>query len=160
MHFRVKVGQTIFMSLLCLILFHDQGSYADARSLISGLFFVAINQTMINMMGTILTFQEERPIFLREQANNMYSVSAYYLAKIIVDFPLLTFLPMLFAVICYFKIGLTISAAQFFYFFLIIVLLSQCAASFGYFISSIFEKEEMAVSLAPVIMMPIMMFGG
>ena len=90
----------------------------------------------------------------------MYSVSAYYLAKIIVEFPLLTFLPMLFAVICYFKIGLTISAAQFFYFFLIIVLLSQCAASFGYFISSIFEKEEMAVSLAPVIMMPIMMFGG
>ena len=33
---------------------------------------------MMNMMGTILTFQAERPVFLREQANKMYSVSAYY----------------------------------------------------------------------------------
>jgi hypothetical protein len=33
------------------------------------LFFIAVNQTMMNLMGTILTFQEERPVFLREQAN-------------------------------------------------------------------------------------------
>lgn len=41
-----------------------------------------------------------------------------------------------------------------------IFLISQCAASFGYFVSSIFEKEEMAVALAPIVMMPLMLFGG
>ena len=119
-----------------------------------------MNHTMMNMMGTILTFQAERPVFLREQANKMYSVSAYYVAKIAAETPVLAFTPMVFAIICYFKIGLTITASQFFYFYLILLLMGQCAASFGYFVSSIFEKDEMAVAIAPVIMMPMMLFGG
>lgn len=159
-HFRVKVGQTIFMGLICLALFHDQYEYSQARSLLSGLFFICINQTMQNMMGTILTFQGERPVFLREQANRMYTVTAYYLAKIMIETPVLSFVPIIFSVIVYFKIGLTITASQFFYFYLILLLISHSAASFGYFISSIFNKEEMAISLAPVIMMPIILFGG
>ena len=111
-------------------------------------------------MGTILTFQEERPVFLREQANKMYNVGAYYMGKIVAETPILSITPMIFTIIVYFKIGLTINASQFFYFYLIVLLISQCAASFGYFISSIFDKEEMAVALAPVVMMPIILFGG
>ena len=47
----------------------------------------------------------------------MYSVSAYYLAKIVGETPVLAFTPMVFAVIVYFKIGLTVSASKFFYFY-------------------------------------------
>jgi ABC-type multidrug transport system permease subunit len=90
----------------------------------------------------------------------MYSVSAYYLAKIIIEVPVLSFIPILFSVMVYFKIGLTITASQFFYFYLILLLISHSAASFGYFISSIFNKEEMAIALAPIVMMPIILFGG
>lgn len=115
---------------------------------------------MNNMMGTLLTFQQERPVFLREQANKMYTVGSYYLAKIVAETPILSLNPMLFTIIVYFKIGMTITASQFFYFYLIILMLSQCAASFGYFMSSIFNKEEMAVAVAPVILMPLILFGG
>jgi ABC-type multidrug transport system permease subunit len=66
---------------------------------------------MMTLMGTILTFQNERPVFLREQANKMYSVTAYYVAKILIETPILAFTPMLFSVIVYFKIGLTITAS-------------------------------------------------
>jgi ABC-type multidrug transport system permease subunit len=97
---------------------------------------------MGNMMGTIITFQPERPVFLREQANNMYSVSTYYLAKTLAEAPVLFFTPILFSCIVYFKIGLTITGAQFGYFYLILALITQCAASFGYFMSSIFDSEE------------------
>lgn len=115
---------------------------------------------MQNMMGTILTFQGERPVFLREQANKMYSVSAYYLAKILGELPILSLTPMLTAVIIYFKIGLSITASQFFYFYLILLLIVQCAASWGYFMSSIFNKEDMAVAMAPIVVMPLILFGG
>ena len=111
-------------------------------------------------MGTILTFQAERPVFLREQANKMYNVSSYYLAKIIVETPVLALTPMIFSVIVYFGIGLTITAKQFFLFYTTILLLTQCAASWGYFVSSIFEKEESATALAPIIIMPLILFGG
>lgn len=62
-------------------------------------------------MQTILTFQNERPVFLREQANHMYSVSSYYFAKILVETPIFSIVPMLFAVIFYFKTGFTIAAS-------------------------------------------------
>ena len=130
------------------------------RSLISGLFHVIVDHVMRNMMGTIIIFQIERPVFLREQANKMYSVTAYYLAKVLADLPVQLITPIVFTVIVYFGIGMTIEASKFFYFYLILMLLTQCAASFGYFMSSIFNREETAVSLAPIIMQPIILFGG
>ena len=90
----------------------------------------------------------------------MYSVKNYYLAKILTETPILAMLPMIMTVIVYFKIGLTVSASQFFYFYCILFLISQSAASFGYFLSSIFNKEEMAVELAGVVIMPLVLFGG
>ena len=63
-------------------------------------------------------------MFLREQANNMYDVSSYYLAKILTETPVLLITPMIFSVIVYFKIGLMITASQFFYFYLILELIS------------------------------------
>ena len=79
---------------------------------------------MGNMMGTIITFQAERPVFLREQANNMYSVGTYYLAKTIVETPVLLISPMVFSVIVYFGVGLTVTGFQFGYFYLILVLIT------------------------------------
>lgn len=90
----------------------------------------------------------------------MYSVTAYYLAKILVETPVLALTPMIFALIVYFGVGLTITASQFFIFYASLFLIVQCAASWGYFVSSIFEKEEMATALSPIIIMPLILFGG
>ena len=90
----------------------------------------------------------------------MYSVGTYYTAKIIADLFSQVLTPMIFAVIVYFKIGLTETASQFWYFYLIIFLVAQCASSLGYFMSSIFNREETAVALAPTIIMPLVLFGG
>ena len=90
----------------------------------------------------------------------MYSVSSYYLAKTLAETPVLLITPMVFSVIVYFKIGLMITAPQFFLFYVILELITQCAASFGYFMSSIFEKEEAVTALAPIVMMPLILFGG
>jgi len=57
-------------------------------SLAGFLFFTTINQTMLNLMGVLLVFQEERPVFLREQANKMYRVAPYYMAKVLAELPI------------------------------------------------------------------------
>lgn len=113
-----------------------------------------------HMMPTILTFQGERPVFLREQANKMYNVLPYYLAKVLIDIPVVALVSMIFSCTTYFGIGMTITANQFFLFFACLYLVGESAASLGFFISSIFEHEETAVSLAPVIVMPLILFGG
>ena len=65
---------------------------------------------MGQMMPTILMFQMERPVFLREHTSRMYSISAYYISKVIVDMPLVLICNTLNAIIVYFGIGLTITA--------------------------------------------------
>lgn len=98
------------MGLLCLALFWGQDSYMEARSLIGGLFFISVSMIFGNMMPTILTFQIERPVFLREQANRMYNVVPYYFAKVFIDVPIVGLSAILFVTMCYFGIGLTITA--------------------------------------------------
>ncbi len=90
----------------------------------------------------------------------MYSVPPYYLAKIMIEVPMLTVLPLVYSCIIYFKIGTTINASQFFYFYLITMLIGHSAASFGYFFSSIFNSEETATMVSPIFMMPMILFSG
>ena len=114
----------------------------------------------MNLMGCLLIFQEERPVFLREQANKMYNVTPYYLTKVAMEFPIQLVTPMLWWIITYFGVGLTLTAEKFFMAYCINFMLTFCASSLGYFLSSLFESEENAVSLSPVILMPLMLFSG
>ena len=90
----------------------------------------------------------------------MYNVGPYFITKVGSEFPIQMLTPMVWWIVTYFGVGLTITAGRFFMAYLINFMLVICASSFGYFLSSIFDKEEMAVALAPVIIMPLMLFGG
>ena len=67
---------------------------------------------------------------------------------------------MLRTIVIYYGIGLTDSASQFFYFYLVCLLIAMASSSVGYFVSSIFSVSEDAVNIAPVIVMPMVLFGG
>jgi hypothetical protein len=48
---------------------------------------------------------EERAVFMREQASSLYSVSAYFLSKLLADMPFHFALPLEMGAITYFLIG-------------------------------------------------------
>jgi hypothetical protein len=56
--FKAKIGQTVFINLLCLALFWDLkgNSFNEQMGLAGFLFFNSIFTLMNNMMGCILTF--------------------------------------------------------------------------------------------------------
>lgn len=108
---------------------------------LGAIFFVCTNIFMGNMFNSILVFQAERPVFLREQSNKMYGPLPYFLSKVVMDTPVLLVSPMLAALISYFSMGLYLSFGAFFKFYLGTTLNAQAAASMGYFISSMFENE-------------------
>jgi hypothetical protein len=59
------------------------------------------------IQNIILIFPDERPVFLREVNNNMYSVSAYFFGKVIAELPVSILTPVVFGCISYFAIGLS-----------------------------------------------------
>ena len=60
-----------------------------------------------SIQNIILIFPDERPVFLREVNNNMYSVSAYFFGKVISEIPTSILTPVIFGAIVYFAIGLS-----------------------------------------------------
>lgn len=56
------------------------------------------------IQNVILIFPDERPIFLREVNNSMYSVSSYFFAKIVSELPVSILTPALFGIIIYYPI--------------------------------------------------------
>ena len=115
---------------------------------------------MLNLMGTVLVFTEERPVFLREQSNKMYGVVPYFLSKVVIELPPMILAPLLLLAIVYFGIGFENSAENFFSMYGALFCIVLSATSFGYFLSSIFEKAEIATQVSPVVMMPLILFGG
>ena len=60
-----------------------------------------------SIQNIILIFPDERPVFLREVNNNMYSVSAYFFGKVIAELPASILTPVIYGCIVYFSIGLS-----------------------------------------------------
>ena len=69
------------------------------------LFFIVMTMSFNAIQNVILIFPDERPVFLREANNNMYSVSAYFWAKIFSEFPSSLLTPTIFGGIIYYLIG-------------------------------------------------------
>ena len=128
---------------------------------INGVIFLCVtNMSMSNMFMVVNLFCAEIPIFLREHHDGMYSTLAYFISKQLVELPLLFIKPIIFASIIYFMVGLNESSERFAYFLLILELLTQCAVSFGYFVSCLAATPQIAMAIAAPLMIPFMLFGG
>jgi len=105
----VKLIVTVLTAGFCVLLFNgvDKLNYQEGVQNRNGaLFFITMTMAFNAIQNVILIFPDERPVFLREANNNMYSVSAYFWAKIISEFPSSLLTPVIFGSIVYFIIGL------------------------------------------------------
>ena len=76
------------------------------------------------------------------------------------DTPVLFISPVFTTLIVYFAIGFQFTLVQVLKFYLSIVMSANSAASLGYCVSVMFEKEESAQIFSNLIIMPFMLFGG
>jgi ABC-type multidrug transport system permease subunit len=60
---------------------------------------------MNSLLPSVLVFIDERPVFLREQSNQMYGVVPYCITKMIVELPILIITPLLMTLVVYFAVG-------------------------------------------------------
>lgn len=97
--FNFRVMQMAGLAFLSISLFWKipRSNFAELTSYIGFVFYCVCIQLFVGIMGSILVFIEERPLFLREQAGRMYNVLPYYLAKDTIELPLSIILPLLFS---------------------------------------------------------------
>lgn len=104
----IKIIVTIAQALLVILLYHDAGyDNAGIQNRKGALFFIVMTTAFSAIQNVILLFPDERPIFLREVGNNMYSVTAYFFAKITSELPMSTLSPTLYGILVYYPLGLS-----------------------------------------------------
>ncbi|XP_054160064.1 protein white-like [Oppia nitens] len=158
---RILIAQAaiiaIIFGLIYLQLDLDQVGITNING---ALYLLLMNMNLTSLFGVVNTFCAEIPIFHRDHENGIYRVSSYFLAKMIAELPTYIFIPSLFVCIFYFMVGLNSNVGAFFYCLLICILIANSATSFGYLISCLSKNVTMALTIAPAILMPLMIFGG
>ena len=158
---RIRIFQIITSAIIFGLLYFDQGLDQKGIMNINGILFLCVvNMSFSNMNMVVNLFCQEIPLFLREHFSGMYSSYAYFMAKQIVELPIMFLIPLLFLSILYFMVGLNSSINRFVSSLLILELIAQCAVSFGYFISCLASTPQTAMALSAPLLMPLMLFGG
>jgi ABC-type multidrug transport system permease subunit len=119
-----------------------------------------MNQTFTPFFGVLLQFLDERPLFLRENANKTYGVLSYYLSKQMVDTPYLLLLPFIFAQLVYYGTGITVDIGRVLIFNLGLLLQVWCSSALGIFIGTIFKNDQIAFIFGPALLLPVILFSG
>ena len=96
----------------------------DLQDMLGFGFMLITGQFFFWTAGSLLTFQTEKPVFLREQANQMYDVKPYFLSKNILEVPFALLTPMISLLITYWSCGFVHNAADFFKLYLALFLVA------------------------------------
>jgi hypothetical protein len=106
----IKVIVALLLALVSCGSFHPiDGSNLGVQTRNGLMFFTIISQAFFTVQTFILVFPDERPVFLREINNNMYSHSAYFVSKVTAEMPLNITLPMFFSIIVYWSVNLNVA---------------------------------------------------
>lgn len=134
----------------------DPYNNTDLQNMNGCNFFLIVGTLMGWYFGSILAFQLERDVFLREQANQLYSPYCYFLAKNLIEFPFACLTPLLEMLVMYWGVGYT----HFFEMYLVLIVVAQTSVGAGLFISALAPNVTAATSIAPALTMPWILYGG
>lgn len=69
------------------------------------MFMDMMNNFMNSLMGVIVSYPSERPVFLKEENSKMYTPLSYFFGKFITEFLMNLMMPMIYGSIVYFMVG-------------------------------------------------------
>jgi hypothetical protein len=141
------------------LLFCDVGSNQASITTRKGAFFeMMMNLFLLSFFTVACTFPAERPLFLKEKANNLYSTTVYFLSKTIIEVGLQSILPVIYITIVYFAVGFQLVAWNYFLFVCVALLLTNVACSMALMFGALLEIPEFTVQLMPFCVYPLTLF--
>lgn len=161
MRFKAQVMQAIIFALIILLIWMQVGNDMNGvQNRAGAMFFMTANGMMQNVLGVLTTFANERGAVLRETENGMYSTLPYFFARILVDLPIKTICPIIFGTLAYWGVGLRHEGGKFLLYLVVLVLLAYASNAVGLFLACIFPDVQIGLVVAPMVVLPLMMFSG
>lgn len=158
---RSKIINNIVIALVFGLIYLNQSYDQKGVMNINGvLFLLQAQMSFGSVFPVVNTFIAEFPVFMREHHNGMYQTGLYYLSKILAEMPIYIITPIIFSSITYWMIGLYRDPVTFLVATATLLLVCNCAVSYGYMLSCMSSNLNLVLALAPMLLVPLMLFGG
>lgn len=155
----LRVFQVITAAILAgLMWWHSD--YRDIQDRLGLLFFFSIFWGVFPSFNAAFAFPSERAIFVKERASGMYTLSSYFMARIVGDMPMELVLPTVFLTVAYWMAGLKADVGAFL--LTLVVLLGYVLVSqgLGLALGAAIMDAKQASTIVTVTMLLFVLTGG
>ncbi|CAE7757565.1 W [Symbiodinium sp. CCMP2456] len=158
----VRAVQSVASALLIgLIFLQLERNMSSLSPRLFSSFLLVFAQFLFALLGVVNAFPAERAVFLRETQDKLYHPAAFYLAKVSIDTVMQCLFPILVVAISYPLIGFNgESADRVLWFYAIMAVVSNCGAGVGFMVSAAVPSVNLALSIAPGLIMPQLLLSG
>lgn len=168
-----RFGSTIFLNAIISMVFYGTARWDESINQEGPITYSYMTEWVQNHFGSliqvgiggmfaisqpvVLTFPQERPIFLREYALGMYSSIPYFVSKLMVEIPMAFIQSCFIFLTTYYFIGFQ---GNFLYLTSTLTLFGLCASSISMLIGTVSSNVEVAFMLTPLLTVPQLLFSG
>jgi ABC-type multidrug transport system ATPase subunit len=158
----IKLIQNFITSILQALLFASLSSNITGIRDRTGLIFLCIKACIFGTANSSLfVFSEQKKIYDRERSNNLYSISAYFLAKLFSEIPLIMMSVNSLLTLTYLISDFNDTFSWKYYLFNLILQLSAlCGLSYSIFFGSLINNIEILGIINILFLWPQMILSG
>ena len=153
----------IFVMLMGTLIYYQISwdGYEAMQSRVGARFYLVAFFFLAAIQNVGLVFPEERAVFLREQASSLYDVSAYFVGKVLSEFPYNLTTPLISLLIVYWTWDLQNSKDYNFWFTLAnYEVLYLVGVGYGLILGAIVSDRNTLITMMTVILLPMMLLSG
>ncbi|CAN0928275.1 ABC transporter G family member 25 [Linum grandiflorum] len=155
----LRVFQVLAGALLAgLMWWHSD--FQDIQDRLGLLFFISIFWGVLPSFNAVFAFPQERAIFMKERASGMYTLSSYFMARIVGDMPMELALPSIFIAMAYWMTGMKPDLGAFLLTLLILLGYVLVSQGLGLALGAAIMDAKQASTLATVTMLAFVLTGG
>ena len=156
----IRATTQLFFAIIVSLIYNLTPTQAGIQNRQGLLFFVTINQAFTALQGPINSFTEEKKIVSNERLSMSYSLSAYFISRVLSDLPITIISLLIYSIVIYWGSGLRPDPERFFLFIGFLVLVTFNGGALGYFLSSMCSNSIVANSLGTPVLIILLLFGG
>ncbi|KGN44483.1 ABC transporter G family member 25 [Cucumis sativus] len=155
----LRVFQVITAAMLAgLMWWHSD--FRDIQDRLGLLFFISIFWGVFPSFNAVFAFPQERAIFLKERASGMYTLSSYFMARIIGDLPMELILPTIFLTVSYWMTELKPELSAFLLTLLVLLGYVLVSQGLGLALGAAIMDAKQASTIVTVTMLAFVLTGG
>lgn len=155
----LRVFQIIMAAVLAgLMWWHSD--FQEIQDRLGLLFFISIFWGVLPSFNSAFTFPQERAIFTKERASGMYTLSSYFMSRIVGDLPMELILPTIFLAMTYWMAGLKPELGAFLLTLLVLLGYVLVSQGLGLVLGAAIMDAKQASTIVTVTMLAFVLTGG